>query len=164
MENNDWAKQRVGLGIGLKIWPTRHPVSTVMASGSAESSFDWYYLCCDDEVYLTPTNVAETTTGLCDCAACRLPATTLYLNFQLDAPENWVQMNPNFNDHHSDRMDISSTYWIADISNWWRQQNKTRSQYPDLSTVAWDIFSIMSHGVGVVVRFSLGPDVIGQRQ
>jgi hypothetical protein len=38
------------------------------------------------------------------------------------------------------------------------------STYADLSNVACDIFSIIPHGVGVEVSFSLGRDVIGRRQ
>jgi hypothetical protein len=38
---------------------------------------------------------------------------------------------------------------------------ETRSNYPDLSNVARDIFSILPHGVVVEASFSLGRDVIG---
>jgi len=61
-------------------------------------------------------------------------------------------------------MEISSTFWIPDITDWWRQQEETHSMYTDLSNVACDIFSIMPHGVGVEASFSLGRDVIGWRQ
>jgi hypothetical protein len=36
--------------------------------------------------------------------------------------------------------------------------------YDDLSNEAWDIFSIIPHGVGVEASVSLGRDVIGWRQ
>jgi len=61
-------------------------------------------------------------------------------------------------------MEISSTFWIPDIPDWWRQQEETHSKYADLSNVARDIFSIIPHGVGVEASFSLGRDVIGWRQ
>jgi len=59
---------------------------------------------------------------------------------------------------------ISTTFWIPDITNWWRQQEATHSKYADLSNEARDIFSIIPHGVGVEASFSLGGDVIGWRQ
>jgi hypothetical protein len=86
------------------------------------------------------------------------------LNSPPEAPKNWGQINPNLNDYHSDPMEISSTFWIPDITDWWRQQEETHSKYADLSNVARDIFSIIPHGVGVEASFSLGRDVIGWRQ
>jgi hypothetical protein len=93
-----------------------------------------------------------------------LTAARLYLNSPPEAPKNWGQINPNLNDYHSDPMEISSTFWIPDITDWWRQQEETHSKYADLSNVARDIFSIIPHGVGVEASFSLGRDVIGWRQ
>jgi len=61
-------------------------------------------------------------------------------------------------------MEISSTFWIPDITNWWRQQEETHSKYSDLSNVARNIFSIIPHGVGVEASYSLGRDVIGWRE
>ena len=61
-------------------------------------------------------------------------------------------------------MEISSTLWLPDITDWWRQQEETHSKYADLTNVARDIFSIISHGVGVEASSSLGRDVIGWRQ
>jgi len=61
-------------------------------------------------------------------------------------------------------MEISSTFWILDITDWWRQQEETHSKYADLSNVAHDIFSIIPHGIAVERSFSLGRDVIGWRQ
>jgi len=51
-----------------------------MASRSAQSSYNPYNLCTDDDEYLMPTNVAETTPNQSDCAARSLTATMLYLN------------------------------------------------------------------------------------
>jgi len=61
-------------------------------------------------------------------------------------------------------MEISSTFWIPDITDWWWQQEETHSKYADLSNVARDIFSIIPHGVRVEASFSLGRDVIGWRK
>ena len=61
-------------------------------------------------------------------------------------------------------MEISSTFWIPAITDWWDQQEETHSKYADLSNVAHNIFSIIPHGVGVKASFSLGRDVNGWRQ
>jgi len=61
-------------------------------------------------------------------------------------------------------MEISRTFWLPDITDWWQQQEETHSMFADLSNVACDIFSIIPHGVGVEASFSLGRDVIGWRQ
>jgi len=87
----------------------------------------------------------------------------LYLNSPPELPQNWGQVNPNLNDYRSDPMEISNTFWIPDITDWWRQQEETHSNYADLSNVARDIFSSIPYGVGVEASFSLGRDVIGWR-
>jgi len=51
-----------------------------MASRYCPSSFDPYDLSSNDEEYLTPNNVAKTTTGANDPTARLLTATRLYLN------------------------------------------------------------------------------------
>jgi len=61
-------------------------------------------------------------------------------------------------------MEISSTFWLPDITDWWRQQEETHSKYAYLSNVACNIFSIIPHGVGAQACFSLGRDVRGWRQ
>jgi hypothetical protein len=53
-------------------------------------------------------------------------------------------------------MEISSTFWILDITDWWDQKEETHSKYADLANVARNIFSIIPHGVGVEAGFSLG--------
>jgi len=108
--------------------------------------------------------VAETTPGRSDRTALLLTAARLYLNSPPEATKNWGQINPNLNDYHSDTMECSSTFWIPDITDWWRQQEETHSKYADLSNVARDIFSIIPHGVGVEACFSVSRDVIGWRQ
>jgi len=58
-------------------------------------------------------------------------------------------------------MEICSTLWILDITNWWRQQEEMHSTYNNLSNVARDIFSIMPHVIGVEASFSPVQDDIG---
>jgi hypothetical protein len=135
-----------------------------MASGSYQSSFDPYDSSSDGEEYLTPNNVAESTPGRSDRAARLLTGARLYLNSPPEAPKNWGHINPHLNDYHSDPMEIRSTFWIPDITDWWRQQEETHSKYAKLSNVARVIFSIIPHGVGVEASFSLGRDVVGWRQ
>jgi len=139
-------------------------VPSAMASRSGQSSLDSYDLSSDDQEYLTPNDGAQTTPGWSDWAAWSLPAARLYLNPLPEAPKNSGQINPNLNDYHSDRMEISSTCLIPDIADWWRHQEETHSKYADLSNVVRDIFSIIPHGVGVEASFSLGRDVISWRQ
>jgi len=139
-------------------------VPSATTSGSYQSSFDPYDLSSDDEEYLTPNNVAGMTPGRSDRPARLLTAARLYLNSPPEAPKIWGQINPNLNDYHSNAMEICSTFWIPDITDWWRQQEETHSKYANLSNVAREIFSIILHGVGVEASFSLGRDVIGWRQ
>jgi len=135
-----------------------------MASVSGQSSFDPDDVLTDDEVYSTPNPVAEMTPVQRDCAARILIATRLLLNSPPEAPKNWAEIVPNLNDYHSDPMDISGTFWITDIIDWWRQQEEMKSKYTDLSNVEQDIFSIIPHGVGVETSISLPPDVISWTQ
>jgi len=148
----------------LETVPSSNPVLSATVSGSYQSSFDAYDSSSDDEQYSLPNNVAATTPRQSDRAARLLTAARLYLNSPPEAPKTWGQIDPNLNDYHSDPMEITSTLWIPDITDWWRQQEETRSQYADLSNVAPDIFSIIPHGAGVEASFSLGRDVIGWRQ
>jgi len=164
VENEYCAKHRRAPVNKLETVPSSNLVPSATASGSYQLSFDPYDLSSDDEEYLSPNIVPETTPGRSDRAAHLLTAARLYLNSPPEAPKNWGQINPNLNDYHSDPMEISSTFWIPDITNWWRQQEETHSKYADLSIVARDIFSIIPHGVGVEASFSLGRDVIGWMQ
>jgi len=102
----------------LETVPTSNLVPSAMASGSYQSSFDPYDLSSDDEEYLTPNNVAETTPRRSDRAACLLTAARLYFNSPPEAPKNWGQINPNLNDYRSDPMEIRSTFWLPDITDW----------------------------------------------
>ena len=93
-----------------------------MASRSGQSSYDPYDLSSDDNEYLMPTNVAEMTPRWSDRAAPLFNAASLYLNSPPGLPQNWGQINPNLNDYHSDPVEISSWFWLPDITDWWRQQ------------------------------------------
>jgi len=164
VENEYCAKHRRAPVNKLATVLSSNLVPSAMASGLYHSSFDPYDLSSDDEEYLTPNNVPETTPGRSDRAARLLTAARRYLNSPPEAPKNWGQINSNLNDYHSDPMEISSTFWILDITDWWRQQEETHSKYADLSNVAGDIFCIIPHSVGMEASFSLGRDVIGWRQ
>jgi len=61
MENEYCAKHRRMPVNKPKTVPTSNLVPSATASGSYQSSFDPYDLSSDDEEYLTPNNVAETT-------------------------------------------------------------------------------------------------------
>jgi len=164
VENEYYANHRRLPVTKVETIPNNNLRPSAMASRSGQSSYDAYDLSSDDKEYLMPTNVAETTPGRSDHAACLLTAASLYLNSPPELPQNWGQINPNLNDCHSDPMEISSTFWLPDITDWWRQQEETHSKYTDLPNMARDIFSIIPHGVGVEASFSLGRDVIGWRQ
>jgi len=163
VENAYCAKHRRVPVNKLETVPNNNLLPSAMASGSYQSSFDPYDLSSDDEEYLTPNNVAETTPGRSDRAAHFLTTARLYLNSPPEAPKNLGQINPNLNDYHSDPMEISSTFWLPDITDWRCQQEETHSKYDDLSNVARDIFFIIPHGIGVEASSSLGRDVIGWR-
>jgi len=109
----------------LETIPSSNLVPSATASGSNQSSFDPYDTSSNDEEYLSLNNVAETTPGRSDRTARLMTAARLYLNSTPEAPKNWGQINPNLNDNHSDSMQISSTYSIPDITNWWQQQEET---------------------------------------
>jgi len=111
-----------------------------------------------------PNTVDETTPGQSDRPARLLTAAKLYLNSPPELPENWGRINPNLDDYHSDPMKISSTFWLPDLTDWWWQQEETHSKYANLCNVVQDIFSIITHDVGVEASSSLGRDVIGWRQ
>jgi len=138
------------------------PSATVL--GSSQSSFDPNDLSCNDDKYLTPNNVAESTPGWSYRAARLMTAAGLYLISLREAPWQMGQVHQNLNDYDSDPMEVSSTFWLLDITNWWLQQDETHPKYANLSNVARDIFSIIPHGVGVEATCSLGEDIIGWRK
>jgi len=144
--------------------PSSYLIPCATALGSWQSSFDPYDMSSNDEEYLPPNNVAETTPRRSDRAAPSLTATRLYLNLPPEAPKDWGRGNPNLNDYHPDPMEISSTLGLPHITDWWSEREQTRAMSADLSNVARDIFSITPHVIGVEASFSLGRDDIGWKQ
>jgi hypothetical protein len=61
-------------------------------------------------------------------------------------------------------MEVSSSFWILDITDWCHQDEETHGMYNNLSNVVHEIFLIIPYGVGVQARFSLGQDDIGRRE
>ena len=139
-------------------------VPSTIPSGSGQSFFDPYDLSSDDGAYLPPANVAESSPGQINHASCIVTTALLCLNSPPEAPKNWGHIYQNLNDYYSDPMESSSSFWIPDITDWWRLQEDTNSKYADLSNMARDIFSILPHVFGVEACFSLGWGVIGCRQ
>jgi len=140
-----------------------NPVLIALASGSGYSSFDRYHLSSNDEEYLMPNNVAETTLGWTNHAVRLLTTARLYLNSLHQAPKNWGQIDPNLNNYHSNPLESSSAFRILDLTDWWRQQEETHSKYADISNVADNICSIIPDGIGVEARFSFRQDAIRWR-
>jgi len=103
-------------------------IPSAMASASGQLSFNPYIVISADEEYLLCNNAAEMTPRWCDHAACVLAAARLYSDSLPEAPKNWGQINLNLNDFHSDPMEMSCTFLILDITDWWRQQEKTHSK------------------------------------
>jgi len=146
----------------LKLESVRHSnlFSRIMASRLGQTSHAPYDFSSDDEEYLMPENMAETTPGRSHCAASLITATRLYLNSLPELPHKWGQVNPNHNDYLSDAMESSSTFWIQDITDWWHQQKQMHLQYANLSSVARDILSPIPHGICREASYSIGRDVI----
>jgi hypothetical protein len=140
------------------------PFSTSPVSGPGHLFYNPNVLSTDDAEYMTPANLIESTPGRSHCAAQPLTTTTLYLKSLPEAPRRWGQINPNLNDYHTDAIDVSSAFWMSDVTDWWRNQEKLNPKYADLANVVHDIFSIMPHTVGVKASISHGRDVIGWRQ
>jgi hypothetical protein len=121
-------------------------------------------LCSDDDEYLMPHNVTETTPARSGRLAHLFTAARRYSNSPPEIPQKWGQINPNLNDYRTDPMEICSTFWLLDITDWWQQQEEMHSKYADLSNVARAIFSIIPHGVGVEASITHGRYLIGWRQ
>jgi len=156
VENEYCAKHRHVTVNKPECVPSNILVPSATPSVSGLSSFYPYYLSSDGEESLTPKNVPEPTAGWSNRATRILTAARLDLNSPPEAPKNWGQIDPNLDDYHSNPMEISSTFGIPDITDWWCQQKETHSRYPDHSNVERNIFSIIPQGVGVAAGFSLG--------
>jgi len=85
VENEYCAKHR-GVPVSkLETVPSNNLLPSPTPSGSYQSSFDPYDLSRNDDGYLMPNNVAETTPGRSNRAARVLTAARLYLNSPPDA-------------------------------------------------------------------------------
>jgi hypothetical protein len=143
MKSEHCAKHWWELVNELQCVPSGKLVPSEMAFGFCQSSFDPYNLSSNDEEYLTPNNVAETTLGQCNHAAQEFSTTRLYMNSPPNAPWNRGQNNSNLNDYHADPIEISGTFWIQDITNRWRPQDDTHFWYAHICNVVRDIVSII---------------------
>jgi len=110
LENQYCAKHRRVPINKLQSLPSSNHIFSATASRCCQSSFDPYDLSSDDEEYLTPNNVAETTPERSYRPARLLTATTLSFNSPPEPQKNWRQINPNLNDYNSDPMEFSSTF------------------------------------------------------
>jgi len=128
VENEYYAKHRHVPVNKHESVPSNTLIHYATAPGSCQSLFDRYDYSSDDEEYLMANHAAETTPGPSDRAACQLTTATIYLHWQPEAPKNWGQINPNLDDYHSDPMEIRSTCWLLDITDWWRQQEERHSK------------------------------------
>jgi len=164
VENEDCAEHRPVPVIKPESIPTNYVFPAATGSGSGQSSFDPYDVSRDDEEYFPPNNVAETICGQSDHSARLMTADRVDLNSPPDSAKKCGQVNPILNDDHCDQMQFGTTFWLPDITDWWRQEEQTHSKYTDHPNVARDIVCIISYGVGVEASFSLWCDFISWRQ
>ena len=92
--------------------------SSSMASISGQSLYDPYQLPSNDEEYLIPETVAETTASQSNRVACLLTAARLHLNSPPELPWSRGPIDSNLNDYHSNPRQLISTFWIPDITDW----------------------------------------------
>jgi len=144
--------------------PHSNQSTSAKTSGNDQFFFDPYDLSSKDEEYLRAKSIAEITPGRSDCTPCGMTAARHYLNSRPDVPINWEKLNLNLNDYKSDSMEISSTFWLLDITDWCCQQEETHSKYADISNVSQNIISPILSGVGVEASIALGRDSTGRRQ
>jgi hypothetical protein len=149
--------------IKLKNVPGSNLWLSAMASGFGQSTFDLYDLSGDNKEYTMPTSTGEMIPGRIDCTDHIFTVPWLYLHSLPESLYNWAQVNPNINNHYPDAMEISGTFWLPDITNWWGQE-EPNPMNADLSTEACIISFVISPGVGMDPSFSLQRDVLGWRQ
>jgi len=78
--------------------PSCNLVASATASGSCQLSCNTYDLSSDVQEYSMTNNVAKTTPGPSNRAACLSTTDRLYLNCKLEAPKRWGPLNQNLND------------------------------------------------------------------
>jgi len=122
VENESCAKhQRMSVIKPWNVLGSNHFLSAT-ASTLCRSSCDPYDLSSNQEQCLTPKCMADTALGFCDCAAFLLTAARLHLNSLSESSKHWGQVNPNVNENRSDPMEISSTFLLPDITDWWHKE------------------------------------------
>jgi hypothetical protein len=89
VENEYCAKHYCVLVNKPETVPSSNLVPSAMASGCYQSFFDPYDLSSDDEEYLMPNIVAETTPGRHTRAVHSLTAARLYFNLPSEALKTW---------------------------------------------------------------------------
>jgi hypothetical protein len=130
VENKYYTKHQRLLVTKPKIIPNRNLISSRIPSTSGQSSYNPYDLYSNDEEYLMLKSVAEKTPRRSDRAACLLKAARLNWHSPPKLPHNWGQINLNLNDYNSDPMEISSTLWLPNITDWWWQQEDYTQSMP----------------------------------
>jgi hypothetical protein len=117
MKHEYSSKDRITPNFNLQTPNHNDPFSTLPVSGPGHSFYDPYDLSSEDAEYITPANIVESTPGRSHCAALLVTATTLNLNSPPEALRRWGRMNPIFNDYHTDAMQVSSAFWMPDITD-----------------------------------------------
>jgi hypothetical protein len=103
-------------------------VPHAMASWAGQLTLDPHNLSSNDEEYLMPNNVAETTLGWCDCVKSLLSATRLCLRSPPEAPKNWGHTNAILNEYLSNPLEISSKFRLPDLTDRWCWQEEINSK------------------------------------
>jgi len=126
VENDYCAKHRCVPVDKFETVPSSNLVPSATPSGSYQSRCDPYDLSSGNGECLMPNNAAETTPRRSNHAACLLTATKLHLNLPPEPPKNSGQIDSNLNEYHSNPLEISTRFWIPDITDWWRHEEDTR--------------------------------------
>jgi len=146
VEYESCAKHRRVMVNKLETALPRSLVPSATHSGSYRSYFDACNLSSNDEENIKPYNVAESSPGRSDRAACVLLGARPYVNLPPDALPNCGQIDPNLNDCPSNPTETSSTSWIPDITDWRRPQEEPHLSMP-ISPMLWAAYSISYHMV-----------------
>jgi len=99
-----------------------------MAYVFGQSLFHLYDVSGHHKEFLLCKNVAEITPGLSDIVQHLLISARHLFNSPSQSPIICGQADPNLNDYHRDRMEISRTFWILDMTDTCRQQEDVQSK------------------------------------
>jgi len=119
VENEYGANHRCVPVIKPESVPSNNLFPSATASASCQSSCHHYDLYSDDEEYFTPTIVAKTAPRQSNHTARLLTVVMLSLTLVPESQKDRGQVNLNLNDYHSHPMEISITFSILDITDWW---------------------------------------------